>query len=155
MPAPSPSWQTVRVFGTWRNTLDGTLKPGTYRDTVPVRLISAADDSIFPPGVAADGVLNTSPVDTDPNDTYADGPSLDLQLPATDDPDIAGESWFHTLVVDFAGGGRETYVFAVSLQQAANGIDLLNIAPQETILADSVYGGTPATGYPIVSGGTP
>lgn len=154
MVAPSPSWQTVRVYGTWRNTLDGTLKPGTYTATIPVRLVSAIDDSIFPPGVAASGALSTSTVDVDPADTYADGPSLDLQLPATDDPDISGEPWFLTLTVAFTGGIVETYVLPVRLSDVPNGIDLLNLAPQETITPGSVYGGSAITSYPTVDGGT-
>jgi hypothetical protein len=102
MPTPTTSWNLVTVRGTWRN-LDGSLKAGTYQVSIPGRLTSPTDDVIIPGGTFAAGNLGT-----------ASAPSLSIDVPATDDPDIAEAGWHVTVKVAFADGSTgEEYTIPV------------------------------------------
>lgn len=98
MPTPAPSWNTHRVLGTW-NRQDGTMRAGTYKATVPVRVTNQTDRVIIPSGVFAEGALNTTP----------GVPSLDLLLPATNDTDNLPQGWQMVLEVTFLDAAGERY----------------------------------------------
>lgn len=101
MSTPTPSWNLVRVYGTWRNLTDGSLKAGTYKVTIPTRVTNSVDDDIIPAGVFASGNLQT---------VVGSNPSLDIMVPATDDPDTEQAGWTVQIVVSFTDGSiTESY----------------------------------------------
>lgn len=104
MTTPSPTWNTVRVYATWRNQ-DGTLKAGSAKVTLPVRITNRTDDAIIPAGTFLTQALQTS------NDA---NPSLDIMVPSTDDPDIEQTGWTAQISVTFTDGSlTENYAIAV------------------------------------------
>lgn len=103
MPSPTTSWNLVRVYGTWRG-MDGVLKAGTYKVTIPARITNVTDDAIIPAGQYASGALQT---------TVGGSPSLDVLVPATDDPDNAETGWKITITVSFPDAASEAYVIDV------------------------------------------
>lgn len=103
MPAPSTSWNLVRVYGTWR-TQAGDLRPGTYKVTIPARITNVTDDAIIPAGTFSSGDLQTS---------VGASPSLDVLVPATDDPDNAETGWKVVIEVTFPSATGEKYVIDV------------------------------------------
>lgn len=121
MAAPAPSWNTVRVFGTWHN-LDGTMKPGKWTLTFPVRVVNTTNDAIIPAGTTS-GSLQTS---------NTGAPSLDTQVPATDDPDNTPNGWQYRLDVTFTDNStKETYFLDVPV--AGPAIDLGTVVLSTTI----------------------
>ncbi|MCR6706537.1 MAG: hypothetical protein NVV66_18240 [Cellulomonas sp.] len=99
MAKPTPSWSTTRVYASWRK-LDGTPRAGTYKITIPARVVNVADDVIIPAGVFAQGPLIT-----------VDGvPSLDVDVPSNNDPDNSPAGWKVTVEVAFTDAKAETYV---------------------------------------------
>ena len=102
MPAPSASWNLVRVYGTWRN-MNGTMKSGTYRIAIPVRVTNTTDDSIIPAGVFTTGDLST----------VEGNPSMSVMVPSTNDPDIAETGFKIQVTVTFADANPENYVLDV------------------------------------------
>lgn len=135
MPAPTPSWNLVRCYGTWNNQ-DGTKKAGTYQITIPQRVTSTVDDAVIPAGVFATGQLNTG----------NSGASLDVMVPATDDPDISPIGFALQLDVKFTDGTpAETFHIkpsiagpAVNLRQYAMPS---SVATPATLLYRGVPGG--------------
>lgn len=125
MATPTPSWNPVRVYGRWRN-LDGTLKAGTYKVTLPVRITNSADDVIIPAGVLMQGALQTA---------SGTAPSLDVQVPATDDPDNLPQNWQIQIDITFAdGSAAETYRVAVPLALGTTtGLNLRTVLLPQTI----------------------
>lgn len=125
MPAPVPSWNLVRLYGTWRG-MGGELKQGTYTVTVPARITNSTNDAIIPAGVFAAGALQTS----------VDGsPSMDLQVPATDDPDNEQSGWKLVVAVKFPDASAENYVIDVPIADrpiidggTGDGVNLRRIA---------------------------
>ena len=103
-----PSWDMGQVIGTWRK-LDGTLRPGKYKVTYP-RVTNVTDDAIIPAGVFAEGDLNVQP----------GARSLDLSLPATDDPDNAEAAFIVTVAVSFDDAADETYNVAIPVGVTVN-----------------------------------
>lgn len=96
------SWNRVRIYATWLEQ-DGTLKGGKYTVTIPARVTSDVDNVIIPAGVFSSGNLSTQ-----------DGtPSLDILVPATDDPDINEVGWKVNLEIKFTSGGIEKYILDV------------------------------------------
>lgn len=125
MPAGAPSWNTVRIHGTWVNQ-NGSRKAGAYTVTVPVRVINATNDLIVPAGKYAAGNLNTS----------ASAPSLDFQAPATDDPDNSPTGFKISIQVTFTDGSpKELYVLdvPVALTGDDDGIDLADVILVDTL----------------------
>ena len=106
--AVTPSWDMGQVIGTWRK-LDGTLRPGRFKITYP-RVTNVTDDVIIPAGVFADGDLNVQP----------GARSLDLSLPATDDPDNAEDAFTITIAITFTDAAAETYNVAVPVGGIVN-----------------------------------
>ncbi len=121
MPAPVSSWNLVRVYGTWRG-MDGALKAGTYKVTLPARITNTTDDAIIPAGTYATGPLQTS-VDS--------SPSLDIMVPATDDPDNAETGWKVTVAVTFPDAAGESYVLDVPYQ--STGVNLRTVVLSASI----------------------
>lgn len=107
--APAPSWNTCRVYGTWHR-LDGTMRAGTYKITLPVRVTNATDDVIIPAGVVATGELNTT----------AGVPSLDVQVPANNDPDNSPNGWQAVVEVTFHDAAGEKYVIDTPVDGEVN-----------------------------------
>lgn len=133
MPAATPSWDTCRVYGTWRGQ-DGAMLAGTYKVTIPVRVTNATDDAIIPAGVFASGALNTT-----------EGlPSLDVQAPASNDPDNAPTGWQVTVEVTFTGATGEKYVLTTPVGGSINLRTVVlaaTIPNAQTILVRGVPGG--------------
>lgn len=124
------SWNLVPVFGTWR-AHDGTLLPGTYQVSVPVRLTSPTEDVIIPAGIFDSGYLNT-----------AEGaPSLHVHAPSTDDPDILERGWLVTVTVAFEDMGLEGEVYTLEVPMAAaeSGINLRAVAYPTIIPIEDPY----------------
>lgn len=130
MPTPSPSWNSVRVHGTWVNQ-DGSLKAGSYKVSIPVRVTNDTDDVIIPAGTFATGTLNTT-----------NGlPSFDLLIPATDDPDNSPPFQVR-IEITFPDALGEMYQIdvPVALKDDANGLDLEKViltstfTPVETLV---------------------
>jgi len=109
MPTPAPSWNTGRVYGTW-NRLDGTMRAGKWKLTIPVRVTNATDDVIIPAGVFAEGDLNVTP----------GVPSLDLAVPSNSDPDNSPNGWQPVLEVTFLDAAGEKYVIDVPVGGEVN-----------------------------------
>jgi hypothetical protein len=158
MPSPAASWNLVRVYGTWHN-MDGSLKPGNYQVLVPARVTSTTSDVIVPSGVFASGALQT---------TNTGAPSLDILVPATDDPSNAQTVLTVTVIVSFSDHGyirtdtgqsvevspTESYVITVPYADrpiasggTGNGVDLRtvvlpqNIAPSTPLYKVGAAGG--------------
>ena len=111
MPAPVPSWDLVRVYGTWRSQ-GGALKSGTYKVTVPARITNIANDAIIPAGLFASGSLQVA----------VDGnPSLDVLVPATDDPDNEQTGWKLVIEVTFPDATAEAYVIDIPVANRPSG----------------------------------
>lgn len=130
MAAPSPSWNLVRVFGTWLKQ-DGTLRAGKFKVTVPVRVTNSTDDTIIPAGVYASGNLQTA----DPME-----PSLDVLVPATDDPDNEQTGWKLQVEVTFPDATNEKYVIDVPVADrpvddggTGNGVNLRTVALSQNL----------------------
>lgn len=103
MVAPTPSWNLVRIYGTWRGQ-DGALLAGKFKVTIPARITNSTDDAIIPAGVYASGDLQT---------TVTGSPSLDVLVPATDDPDNDQTGWKVNIEVTFVSAAGEKYVIDV------------------------------------------
>lgn len=130
MTAPTSSWNLVRVFGTWRG-MDGALKAGTYKVSIPARITNVTDDAIIPAGQYASGALQVA---------VSGSPSLDLLVPATDDPDNAETGWKVTVDVTFPDATAERYVIDVPVANRpipdggnGNGVNLRTCAMPTTI----------------------
>jgi hypothetical protein len=105
VPAPSASWSVRRVYGTYRNIQSLTMEPGTWSASITGRVVNTLAGGarqIFRAGPIGSGSLNTT----------EGQPSIDLQLPVTDDPDNTPAGGAITLVVTFAAGGSETYTIS-------------------------------------------
>jgi hypothetical protein len=102
MPGPSLTWNTKRVFITYRNLLTGSKEAGTWEASATGRITNTLADGtrqVFRAGKVGSGVLNVT-----------DGlPSLDFDLPIVDDPDNSPNGGEITLVITFASGGSETF----------------------------------------------
>jgi len=130
MAGPTPSWNTVPLFGTWRN-YDGTLKAGNYKVTSAVRVTNATDDVIVPAGLVASGALNEKE-STGGGKTY----SLYADVPASDDPDNDVRGWQLTVEVTFKDSPGEKYVIDTPLSAATGnppGINLRKVLLPQTI----------------------
>lgn len=128
MATPTPSWSMTRVYGTWRK-LDGTPRPGAYKVTIPVRVVNAADDVIFPAGTFAQGNLVT--VD-------AEGVrSLDIDVPSNNDPDNSPTGWKVTVEITFPDAAGEKYVIDTPADGVVNlrQVVLTSTLPQQQALA--------------------
>ena len=124
MATPSPSWNTVRVHGTWVNQ-DGTMKAGSYKVDMPVRVTNATDDVIIPKGTFSSGALNTT----------SGLPSLDVQIPCGDDPDNSPSGFQPVLSVTFTDAPGEQYALdaPVALSGDVDGIDLVDVVLTTTL----------------------
>lgn len=133
MATPAPSWNTTRVYGTWHH-MDGTMRPGRYKVTLPVRVTNVTDDVIIPAGVFAQGDLNITP----------GLPSLDIQVPCNDDPDNSPNGWQPTIEVTFNDAPGEKYVIDTPIGQSVNLRTVVlaaSIPAPQTVLIRGVPGG--------------
>jgi hypothetical protein len=139
------SWNLVRVYGTWVTPDGATMLSGTYTITIPGRLTNSTDDRIIPAGTFASGQLNTTP---------GSGASLDIMVPATDDPDIEQDDWKLVITVKFSGAAQEIYEIDVPVANRPSadggngaGVNLRQIAlsaqitPQIALYGVGVPGG--------------
>lgn len=109
MATPAPSWNTCRVYGTWHK-LDGSRRTGTYKVTIPVRVTNATDDVIVPAGVAMQGTLEVD----------SGSPSLDILVPASNDPDNSPNGWQAIVEVTFSDAAGERYVIDTPVDGEVN-----------------------------------
>lgn len=116
-----PSYNTQRVYGTWVKQGGAEMRSGSYKVTVPVRVTNATDDVIIPAGVYETGTLNTTP----------GVPSLDIQVPCTDDPDNLPQGWQLHIEVTFQDAPGEKYVLNVPTE--GDGINLRTVVLSETL----------------------
>lgn len=143
-----PAWTLVRVFGTWAqpdpsaaDDSDWVRSTGTYTVTYPGRITNADDDNMWTGGVYETGVLSTVPGEE----------SLDIMIPATDDPSIE-QTGIKATVTIIVNGTREVYVIDVPTAArpvetggSGAGVNLRTIALASSIgPAVALYGvGTP------------
>ena len=126
-PGPDLSgWNLVRVYATWVKH-DNRKHEGTYTVSVSHRLTNSVDDTIIPAGVFAAGRLDTRP----------DVPSLDILVPATDDPDIIESGWTITISVNFPEPYRdEKWTIEVPLATPPPGINLRSLVLPDLLDGD-------------------
>lgn len=105
MPTLVPSWNTKRVFATWLKQAGLEMRAGTYKVTVPVRVTNATDDVIIPAGTYASGSLNVT----------SGTPSLDVQIPCTNDPDNSPNGWQVQIDITFTDAAGEKYLLDVPI----------------------------------------
>lgn len=122
-PTLVPSWNRARVYGTWVAPQGDAMRAGTYKVTIPVRVTNATDDVIIPAGTFASGSLNTTP----------GVPSLDIELPCTDDPDNSPVGWQATIEITFPDAKGERYVIDVPLD--GGDINLRSVVLTESLPA--------------------
>lgn len=143
-----PAWTLVRVFGTWAqpdpsaaDDADWVRSTGTYTVTYPGRITNVDDDNMWTGGVYETGVLSTVPGEE----------SLDIMIPATDDPSIEQTGIKATVTIN-VNGTREVYVIDVPTAArpvetggSGAGVNLRTIALASSIgPAVALYGvGTP------------
>lgn len=143
-----PAWTLVRVFGTWAqpdpsaaDDADWVRSTGTYTVTYPGRITNVDDDNMWTGGVYETGVLSTVPGEE----------SLDIMIPATDDPSIEQTGIKATVTIN-VNGTREVYVIDVPTAArpvetggTGAGVNLRTIALASSIgPAVALYGvGTP------------
>lgn len=100
--APSLTWNTKRVYVTYRNLLTGSKESGTWEAVASARVVNTLADGskqVFRPGKVGGGNLNVT-----------DGtPSLDFQLPIVDDPDNTPNTGEIVLTITFTSGGSEVF----------------------------------------------
>ena len=167
-----PAWNLVRVYGTWvlpdpsGATDDWTRATGTYIVKYPGRITNVTDDNAWTGGTFETGTLSIVEGEE----------SLDIMIPATDDPDIEQVGIKATITI-LVNGVREEYVIDVPLANrpvetggSGAGVNLRtialadSIAPQVALYGVGVAGGlaklssdgtavVDADGNPIVGGG--
>lgn len=118
MATPAPSWDLVRVYGTWNNQ-NGTRKAGSYRVMIPQRVVDATDDVIIPAGKFLDGTLNVT----------AGLISLDVLVPAVDDADISPRNFPIVILVQFNDPLTKDETFNIRPTIAGGPINLRKIVP--------------------------
>lgn len=121
MPTPTPTWQTCRVYGTYRN-IDGTAKTGELRFTLAQRVVDNTSDVIFPGGQVLTAVLGVG----------ATPGMVDLQFPISDDPDTSPTGW-QVLVTEKLddGSGREYVIEPTTVAAANGGVNLRTVVIPE------------------------
>lgn len=170
-----PAWNVVRIFGTWTHPDqspeaaegDWVRSAGTYTVSYPGRITNSVDDNMWAGGgIYEEGILSIDGGEE----------SLDIMIPATDDPDIEQSDLTATISI-MVNGVREVYVIEVPMAArpvetggTGAGVNLRTIALAEQIApATAFYGvGTPGglaklssdglsvvdkDGVPIVGGG--
>lgn len=116
MAGPTPSWNTVPVYGTWLQ-LDGTPVHGKVMFTLPQRITNAPGDVIFP----RNGVLEFS--------LGAETGTINFDCPILDDPDNFPDDDSVVIRVDeiFIDAVNATYYIRPTAAMADNdppGLDL-------------------------------
>ena len=76
-----------------------SLRSGSATVIIPTRITNNEDVTIYPAGTYWSGPLSTT----------VDGASLDVDVPATDDPEMAQTDWYLRVVVRFPNARSETY----------------------------------------------
>ena len=131
-----PTYDTKRCYATWVKQGGTEMRPATYEVYVPVRVTNATDNVIIPLGVFDSGSLNVTP----------GLPSLDIQVPCTDDPqNLPAGGWQVKVTVTFNDAPPEVYYLDVPV--AGGDINLRTVvlpasmpAPQP-LLITNVPGG--------------
>jgi hypothetical protein len=118
MPGPSATWNTKRVYITYRNVLSGLLENGNWTAKIDVRVTNTLDNGkhqVFRSGNLGSGQLNTT-----------EGlPSLAIDLPIVNDPQNTPNGGVITLTINFTSGGQETFKLSPLLSWPdADGMDL-------------------------------
>lgn len=85
-----PSWGTHRVYATYRSLTDGSWLAGTVTVSLPVDVHSVTDDAIIPKG---------RHINAQPLNTTTGLPSLDINVPASDDPDNLPQDFYVEITV--------------------------------------------------------
>ena len=122
------TWSRCRVHGTWTDALGSRLQ-GTYEATITGRVTNRAMDSgagdtgvIIPAGRYASGILNI-------NDLAK--PSLDIDLPATDDIDIPDAGWAVILTVRVRGDKETVETYTLRALPSDGDINLVSVLPDK------------------------
>lgn len=117
MVGPSATWNTKRVFITYRNVLTRTLETGTWSAKSDVRITNTLSDGkrqVFRPGSLGSGDLNT----------IEGNSSLSVDLPIIDDPDNSPNGGVITLQINFTNGASEVFKLSPRLDWPEAGTDL-------------------------------
>ena len=97
-----PSWGTHRVYATYRSLTDGSWLAGTVTVSLPVDVHSVTDDAIIPKGRHLQQDLNVD----------SGSPSLDITVPASDDPDNLPQDFYVEVSVQLTNP-RVTYTYRI------------------------------------------
>lgn len=158
MATPAPAWNLVTVQSTWHNQ-DGSKKAGAYTVTIPERIVSVTDDVIIPAGQFTSGELNVST-----------GPSLSVQVPAMDDPDILPRGKDLVIEVTFTDGSpSETFKVSPTLAGGTLNLRTVPLPSNGSAPSNLAYIGVPggvakldadgdvvdADGVKVISSSTP
>lgn len=117
MPQPSATWNTKRVFITYRNLSTRLMEPGSWTADINGRITNTLSDGtrqVFKAGRFTSGPLNT----------LEGEPSLSVDLPIVDDPDNSPQGGQVTLTVLFSTGDREAFALSPLLSWSDAGTDL-------------------------------
>lgn len=132
MPTPAPAWNQVTVTGSWNN-YDGTKKAGSYTVDILERIVSITDDVIIPAGRFTSGDLNVST-----------GPSLSVQVPAMDDPDILPRGKDLVITITFTDGApSETFKFSPTLAGGTVNLRTIPLPSNGSAPSNLAYIGVP------------
>lgn len=109
------NYNTVRVWGKFVY-LDGTPASGSIKFTGKgTAAVSAAYDTIILPATITVALDATG--------------SFEVNLPATDDPDITPNGWTYTVEEKFNGGGGRRYDIDVPIAAELTGINISDVSP--------------------------
>lgn len=113
MATPSPTWNTVPVFGTWRS-IDGTPKAGQIRFTIAERIVATTDDVIFPGPSTLTVSLDTAG-------------AVRVDFPACDDPDVTPVGWSVKVEEKLSDGSGKIYYIQPTLSMLPTGLNLRTV----------------------------
>lgn len=142
-------YNTVQVRGKY-TYLDGSPALGVIRFSGKIPAVSASTKTVIIPSTLT-AVLDSTG-------------QFQIDLPATDDPDILPNGWTYSVQEELSNGGGRTYEIDVPLSFQATGIELSTVAPVQPTHGDPTAFMTlsavdelvDATGYealPVSSGG--
>jgi hypothetical protein len=111
-------WDRVAVTGTWRNT-QGDLLAGKWLATLFNRATNTVDTSMLSAGLIGSGELSL----------VEPGPSLNIPVPASDDPQVGINDFEIEIEIDPKDGPIEIYRLITLMSMAGTGLDLSDVFP--------------------------
>lgn len=134
----TPSWGTCRIIGNWGSADHQSLREGSYEIRYS-RVVNTTQKLVYPASVYASGALNTNPGTPFPSGAsdQIQSPSLDILIPATDDPDNV-ETPVVQVVVSFPDAETETYTISAPSGGTVYLKDFVPVTTSSTINVSSL-----------------